>query len=264
MAFGSTYNNNQNQKQSPLDTLTTYSIRLNNAESKIDQTCLATKMWKNFLCLSIYPKKNTGNEEVVFDMDNGITIYLTPTKAYILKKEIEHFLDDPIKFNGSGTQAGNSVVTISNGIEYGQNTKVITIRRVDENGAVNASFAYEFRQNYHFSIRGYDGKNFTTVKDEYNDLEVQQLLILLDEYVKASTKAQAFAVRAEQVFTTNRVEDKINAIAQSLGVEIAKGGSSSGKRFDNTSFFRNAGNSNSDSYSGASISYGSATMEDLE
>ena len=67
MSLGTNYNNNQNINRSsgPSD-ITTYSdYRMNNAESDIDSTCLAPRFWKSNLCLSIYPRKNTGNDEVI-------------------------------------------------------------------------------------------------------------------------------------------------------------------------------------------------------
>ena len=158
MAFGSTYNNNK--KESNIPELTVYSgYRFNNAESKIDATCLTFRFWKGNLCVGIFPRRNTGNDEISFDMDNGITIYLSHTKARILKHELELFLSDPITYNSVGVPSGQAAITISNGSEYCKNNPVITIRKVTETGEVVASFSYEFKTDMHHSIRNYDGKN---------------------------------------------------------------------------------------------------------
>lgn len=259
MGLGSTYNNNQNSRNTP--DLTVYSnYRMNNAESTIDPTCLTFRFWRTNLCIGIFPRKNTGNDEVQFDMDNGITIYLSHTKARILKNELEHFLKDPVTYNGCGVPSGSAAITISNGAEYGKNTPVLTIRKVNENGDVVASFAYEFKSNYYYGIRNYDGKNFASAYDDYKNIEIQQMITLLDQYVLASTNAIAFSVRDNSKFYDNRVESKIDAIAANLGVELPKSGQQK-KSFNNNSYFNN--NSNTSNYS-SNVSYGSASIDDLE
>jgi hypothetical protein len=236
---------------------------MNNAESQIDATCLTSRFWKGNLCLSIYPRKNTGNDEVSFDMDNGITIYLSHTKARILKNELELFLKDPISYNGVGVPSGSAAVTISNGVEYGKNTPVLTIRKVNENGDVVASFAYEFKSNYYYAIRNYDGRNFDSAYDEYRYIEIEQMITLLDEYVKASTNAVAFTVMDQRKYSVARIDTKLDAIAQSMGVELPKGGNNQ-KRYNNNSYFNNNSNGNSGYSSNSGVSYGSATIDDLE
>ena len=266
MSLGSTYNNNQNTNRSNTPDVSVYSnYRMNNAESQIDATCLASRFWRGSLCLSIYPRKNTGNDEVSFDTDNGITIYLSHTKARILRDEIKNFLKDPVTFNGVGVPSGQGVITISNGVEYGKNTPVLTIRKVNETGAVVASFAYEFKSNYYFSIRNYDGgKTFDSVYDDYRTIEVEQLITLLDEYIKASTNAVAFTVMDQRKFSATRFENKLDAIAQSLGVEVPKSGGNQ-RRYNNNSYFNSNNANGGNAYpSSSSVSYGSATIEDLE
>lgn len=268
MSLGSTYNNNQNTNRSNIPDVSVYSnYRMNNAESQIDATCLTSRFWKGSLCLSICPRKNTGNDEVSFDMDNGITIYLSHTKARILKNELQKFLEDPVTFNGVGVPSGQGVITISNGVEYGKNTPVLTIRKVNETGGVVASFAYEFKSNYYFSIRNYDGgKTFDSVYDDYRTIEIEQLITLLDEYVKASTNAIAFTVMDQRKYSASRIEGKLDAIAQSMGIEMPKGGNNQ-RRYNNSSYFNNnnANNGGNSGYpSNSSVSYGSATIDDLE
>lgn len=264
MSLGSTYNNNQNANRNNGPDVSVYSnYRMNNAESQIDATCLTSRFWKGNLCLSIYPRKNTGNDEVSFDMDNGITIYLSHTKARILKNELELFLKDPITYTGNGVPSGSAAVTISNGVEYGKNTPVLTIRKVNEGGTVVASFAYEFKSNYYYAIRNYDGKNFDSAYDEYRNLEIEQLITLLDEYVKASTNAVAFTVMDQRKYSVARMEGKLDAIAQSMGVELPKGGNTQ-KRYNNNSYFNNNSGGNGGYSSQSGVSYGAATIDDLE
>lgn len=264
MSLGGTYNNNQNSNRNNIPDVSVYSnYRMNNAESQIDATCLTSRFWKGNLCLSIYPRKNTGNDEVSFDMDNGITIYLSHTKARILKNELELFLKDPISYNANGVPSGSAAVTISNGVEYGKNTPVLTIRKVNESGDVVASFAYEFKSNYYYSIRNYDGKNFDSAYDDYRNLEVEQLITLLDEYIKASTNAIAFTVMDQRKYSAARTDAKLDAIAASLGVDLPKSGSNQ-KKYNNNSYFNNNSSNSGSGYPSSGVSYGSATIDDLE
>lgn len=262
MSLGSTYNNNKSNRNIP-DTTVYSNYRMNNAESTIDQTCITFRFWRSNLCIGIFPRKQTGNDEVQFDLDNGITIYLSHTKARILKNELENFLKDPIHFNGSGVPSGSAAITISNGAEYGKNTPVLTIRKVDESGNVVASFAYEFKTGYYYAIRNYDGRNFASVYDDYKTIEIEQMITLLDEFVKASTYAVAFTVAERNAYPMARLDSKIDAIAASLGVELPKSGGAK-KSFNNNSYFNNNSNSGSGSSYSSGVSYGTATIDDLE
>lgn len=266
MSLGSTYNNNQGNgnKYTVADTTTYSDYRMNNAESTIDPSCLAPRFWKQSLCLSIYPRKNTGNDEVAFDTDNGVTIYLSHTKARMLANELRKFIENPVDNNSCGVHSGSAVVTISNGVEFGKNTPVLTIRKLDENGNVVSAFSYEFKQNY-FSIKNYDGRNYNSDYESYKNIEIEQLITLLEEFVKASTKAVAASVHSS-AFTLGRMDNKINEIAAQLGVETNS--SSSSRKFGNSSYFdkmaRSNGNVSGGSYSPGSVSYGTATIDDIE
>lgn len=267
MSLGNTYNNPSNTtagQQKVFDPTVYSAYRMNNAESSIDPTCLTFRYWKNNLCIGIFPRKNTGNDEVQFDMDNGITIYLSHTKARILAEEIKKYLQNPVAYNGVGVPSGQAAISISNGAEYGKNADVLTIRKVNDNGEVVSAFAYEFKRDYHFSIRGYTGGNFDKVYDDYQKLEIEQLVTLLEEYCKAATNAIAFTIMDQRKFATARTESKIDSIAAALGVETNR--SSSGqRRYNNNSYFNgnNNGSSNNSSYS-SGVAYGSASIEDIE
>lgn len=266
MSLGTNYNNNQNINRSngPSD-ITIYSdYRMNNAESDIDATCLAPRFWKGNLCLSIYPRKNTGNDEVSFDTDNGVTIYLSHTKARILANELRNFLNDPINYNCCGVTSGSAAITISNGVEFGKNTPVLTIRKVDDAGNVTSAFSYEFKQNYYFAIKNYDGKQFTSDYETYKDIEVEMLITLLEEFVKASTNSVAASVHKSS-YAINRIDNKLDTIAQSLGIDLKNFGGNR-KQYSSNSYFNSASRTNSGSGypSSNSVSYGSATIDDIE
>lgn len=263
MSLGNTYNNSGNTTAQKVYDPTVYSgYRMNNAESTVDPTCLTFRFWKNNLCVSIFPRKNTGNDEVQFDTENGITIYLSHTKARILAEELKLFLRNPATYNRVGVPSGQAAISISNGAEYGKDSPILTIRKVDENGNIVSEFAYEFKRDFHFAIRNYDGKNFDKAFDEYKNIEIEQFITVLEEYYKAATNAVAFTVMEQRKYSNARLENKIDAIASKLGVEVAK--PNGGRKFNNNSYFNgNNSGSNNNSYS-SGVSYGSATIEDIE
>lgn len=264
MALGNTYNNNQGKSNIP-ELSVNSNYRMNNAESKVDATCITFRYWKSNLCIGIFPRKNTGNDEISFDMDNGITIYLSHTKARILKHEIELFLSDPITYNSVGVPSGQAAITISNGAEYNKNNPIMTIRKVSETGEVVASFAYEFKTNFHYAIRNYDGKSFDSAYEDYHNIEIEQMLTVLDEYIKASTNAIAFTVMEQRKYSFARLDNKIEAIATSLGVDISRSGNNGRSRYSASSYFNNNTSTDASSYSANSVGYGStATIDDLE
>lgn len=261
MALGSTYNNNAQKSNAP--DLSVYSnYRMNNAESKIDATCITFRFWKSNLCIGIFPRKNTGNDEIAFDMDNGITIYLSHTKARILSNELKLFLKDPVTYNAVGVPSGQAAISISNGSEYGKDVPVVTIRKVNSNGEVTASFAYEFKTNYYYSIRNYDGKNFNSNYEDYKNIEIEQFISVLDEYVKASTNAIAFTVMDQRKYSYTRMDNKVEAIAAALGVDPAKSGNNN--RHNNSSYFNNNSSYGESGYSAGSVGYNTVTIDDLE
>ena len=263
------YSNNQNLNKNTIEYSVYSNYRMNNAESKIDPTCITFKYWRQSLCIGIFPKKNTGNDEIAFDMENGITIFLTHTKAKIFKNELENFLRDPVKYNGSGVPSGQAIITISNGNEYGANTPVLTIRKLGEGGTVTASFAYEFKSNYYYSVRNYNGTDkFDTIYDDYKNIEIEQVITVLDQYINAVTNAVAFTVMDQRKYSLNRVEGKIEAIADKLGVEVQKNAVSYQKqqpRYNSNSYFANNGSDNSSASSSPSnYDRGNNTYENVD
>ena len=104
MALNETYNSyNQNAGKQQQYHPTVYSAyKMNNAESVIDPTSISFTFWNGALKISIAPRKQNTGDEVSFDFDNAISIYLNHTKARILYEEICKFQSDPEKYNNSG------------------------------------------------------------------------------------------------------------------------------------------------------------------
>jgi hypothetical protein len=259
MSNYNTYNNNKKANE-PFDPITYSDYRVSNAESAIDATCITYSYWKNLLKIGIYPKKSTNGDVNTFDMDNGIAIYLNHSKATILANEIRKFLSDPVTFNGSGVNSGTGIITISNGSEFGVDAPCIVIRKIDETGNVVSSYAYEFKRDYYFSIRNYTGnKNFNRETEEYRYAEINDLITLLEEYAKAMTHAIAHSVITQNRYNQDRLQTRINSIAEKLGVETGRG-YRSGNGGGATNNFFNRAPANNDNSGG----YVSATLDDID
>lgn len=265
MSLGSNYNNDNQKKQYNPTVYSSY--RMNNAESTVDPTCLTFTYWNNTLKVSICPKKNTGNDDISFDMDNCISVHLNHTKARILANELKLFLKDPETYNSSGVPVGASgLITISNGKEYGVSNPCLTIRKLDENGKISSSFAYQFKTDYYFSIRGYsETGDFHKEFGEYSNLEITQMITLLEEYFRAMTGAIAFTVIDQTKYENTRVNNKLEAIGLKLGVEFGNKSGGGTKKYNSSGsyFNNNSGNTSSTpSYNAASLDdYSTGTEE---
>lgn len=259
MTFNNTYNNNDGQKKQYSPTI--YSpYRMNNAESPVDKTCLTFTFWNNNLKLSISPKKETNNDEVSFDLENGGSIYLNHTKARILANEMREFLKDPTSYSNVGVPSGQNFVTLSNGKEFGVDALCLVIRKIDETGSVVSSFCYQFKSDYYYAVHNFteDGAKFDRHMDPYATLEVEQMITLLEEYYKAMSGAVAYTVIDNMKYENTRVSNKLEAIGAKLGVEFGNKNPNGGRKYANNSYFNKPAN---ESHTGG---YATATLDDLE
>lgn len=256
-------NNNRNDTFEP----TFYSpYRMNNGDSAVDKTCLTLNYWKQMLKISINPRKNTGdNGDMLFDMENNISIFLNHTKAAILSNELKNFLKDRVTYNGAGVSTAQGVITVSNGSEFGVETPILIIRKLDEVGNVISSFAYEFKTNFHFSIRNYNGgKDFVKDFESYNDLELKELILVLDEFCKATTYATSYTVNEKMRYNQDKMQGTINSIAEKLGIEVPRSGMRRRSGYSSTSAFINGAGSTTSTEPKETENYIAATLDDID
>lgn len=256
MAYNS-YSNNKDANK-PYEPTVYSAYRFNNGESSVDKTCLTFSVWKQMLKIGISPRKE-GSEEMVFDMDKGLAVYLNHNKARILANELRNFLRDPETYNGCGVPSGQGIISISNGNEFGANTPVLAIRKLDESGNVVSSFAYEFKTGYYFSIRNYNGgMQFTRETASYDTLEIESMILLLDEYCKAMTYMLAYSIMDANKYNNDRTYKQLTSIAEKVGVEVGRSSSKGSNYSSSTNFFNNAAAATSDT------SYTSASLDDID
>lgn len=259
MALGDVYNNNRGDKRFNNDPNVYSPYKFSNTEG-LDPSSLSITFWGSTMKITIAPKKNTPNGEISFDYDNGISVYLTHTKARILAEEIKAFLNG--KINNCGVDTNKGFISISNGKEFGTNAKFLVIRSFDnENNTVSSSYAYEFKEQYHYSIRNFEEKKINFEKNYYDDIEIEQFVTLLEEYYKAMTGAIAFTVIDQNKYNNSRINSKIEMIANKLGVEF--GGDKSSSSSSGGSFFSNREPSNTGG-SNFNSGFNKGSIDDLD
>lgn len=265
MALGNTYNNNtrSNDVYSP----TVYSpYKMTNAEGEVDKTRISFNFWNNTLKISISPRKDTigPNGEISFDYQNGISIYLNYTKARILAEEIKNFIKDPVTYDNSGVPSGQGLITVSRGTEFNSPSPIIVIRKIDENGNVMSSFAYQTKHDYHYAVRGYnENGEFNKETESYKNIELLQFVTILEEFYKAATGAIAYTVLDQFKWEHNHMREWRNSVSAKLGIDTGYNKGSNGGNYSSSSYFNNSSGRSNDS-SASSGGYTRATLDDID
>lgn len=262
MAYG---NYNNNKKQGPYDPTVYTPYKFNNARSTVDQTQLSFQYWNNSLRCIIAPRnQDSPEDQPTFDIKNSISAYLNHTKARMFATVLRGFLSDPEAYDNCGVAAGSSLITVTTGKEFNSKFPLIVIRKVDESGSVTASFAYEVKGDFHFSVKGFsESSNGQFDKVFYPNLELEQILTVLDEFTKAETRAVAYSVMDSQKYDMYRMSTKLDRLGAKLGVDmnVSSGGST---KSSSTSYFSRDNGSSSAGSSEYGDAYQSATLDDLE
>lgn len=244
MALGTqnSYNNNgSNKNQSNVNVYSPY--KMSNTEG-IDPSAINFTFCLNMLKIGISPKKP--GDQIAFDHEKAIECFLTHSKAVMLMNEIKALLNHEIEDHSVSVLTGkDGMIEFNDGTSFNLDHPVLVLRKLAEDGKPVSNYAYEFKHDYHYTVRGYNPENpadFT--KKIYNQLEIDEFLTLLEEYTKASTGAYAYYTLENAKYSQARTDGKINAIMEKLGVEYVKGGNGGGNyaRSNNSFFNNNQGN----------------------
>lgn len=231
--FSNNSNYNNNKKQYSPRVFSQY--KMSNIESTVDATSLNPWFWNNMLVLGISPKKETKDGSIAFDHENAATIYLSHTKARLFYEEICKFQMNPDEYSNLGVSSGAGLIRISNGKEYGVNCPLIIISKISaETGAVESTYAYQIKQDYHYTVRNFDKDTSDFDKVYYNDIEIEQLKTLLITYYESMSGAFAYSVIDNLKYDMSRINTKLDSCAEKLGVEYksSKSNKPSGSIFD--------------------------------
>jgi hypothetical protein len=215
MAFRNYNNNNQNGPSN-----TTYSgISFFNSESKVNQSRFSISYFNKIMKIQIANKIPTTDGSNKYD-DNPATFYLSNMKAYALYRELRNMLDGKSKFHNICQDQKNQLLKISDGTEYGTSNFCVAILVKDEMGQVTET-VYETKD--HSFTANYDGKgNFETVP--VRNQEIETIAMAFIEYYKASAYAIAASVMEAGMYKRQAQYDRINQIAEKVGVPMQGSG----------------------------------------
>ena len=253
MAMGG-YNSNVSNNKKFYSPSVRSNYSMSNTEAKIEKTALSMSYWNNMLKISI-PVLEQKGDRYEYNEEKGISIYLTHTKARMLAYEIELFMKDKNAYNNAGVNSSDGLISISNGKELGLTSPCLIIRKINpENGQVVSSIAYEFKTNYHYSIKNFNEEDSSYDTSCYEDLELLQFKDNLEQYYIAMTNAVAYTVMDNFKYDTSRLNTKLDSICENLGIEYKRGSKSS-------SYFSSSNNLSSNSNSSKFIN---STIEEFE
>lgn len=261
MALGSDNNYQSNSGKTKYREPEVYSCyNMSNVEG-VDPSALSFSFFRNLLKVSIAPKIANPTGDKMWDHDNATIIYLTHTKARMLREEIDKVLSGE-KFNGGVNSGTDGLISFSDGKEIGSNYYCLIIRKIDENGNISSTYAYEFKSEYHYGISNFDSSNSTHDKDYFDNLEIEQFKCLLEDYYRSMTNALAYTVVNNLRFDMSRINTKLTDIAEANGITY---NNRAGNGNNRSSFFNNSDNASqvnrtAGNHSGSRAS----TMEELE
>ena len=217
--YSSNYDNNKKEPFHP----TVYGPMFTNAESEFGATRLSIRYWKNTMRIAILDRIN---DDGAYDDKNAIAIYLNHVKARMLAGIIKEAIANPeIVTNGfsRGVTSNQGIITISDGSEFDlPGHFVLVIRKVLEDGSIQACNVYEFKRDYYFSVDNFNDKDmkYTSVTEPYQLLEAEIFASCLEEYAKAMTMATAFTVYDTMAYQCDMIKTNQAKIAGKLGVNI--------------------------------------------
>ena len=239
-------------------TNSTYSsIAFSNPGSKIMQTRFSISYFNKLMKISIALRNNAGtnDEYATYDIDNQVSVYVSFTKAEMLRRMIKKFKSDPSIHNVC-IELKNGLLKVSDGAEFGSNNICISISYADETGNVN-EVIYECKSDFHTAAYNYSDNLFST--ETFNDIEIDSVCMALEQYYYASSYAIAATVMEASMYKRSSIYDLIRSIGEKVGV------SSGSKSSFNTKTFLSGNNANKSNggLNGIPAGYESTTFESI-
>lgn len=180
---------------------------------------LGFSMWNGLLKIYIIPF-NEGEGRFVFNsLGNNACIFLNQTKAFLFSSILKRFKEDREKYNGYGINAGKSIITINNGTTFNKSIDETAIRIVkfNEDTIVDNEGAYQLKTDYYNYINNVITEkntiNFNKVNSpELKNAELDLIINQLDEFVKATTNAYAYATSQSVEYNFRTLQDNLNEL----------------------------------------------------
>ena len=229
-------------------------IRFRNTEG----FSLGFSFWKGLLKISISQAKSTNEYEEL------TSIHLSPMKALALKSRLEYLLtldyNDTRLFGvDTGITDTRNIIAVGNDASSTVDSikRYIVIGKVDPSGNLLNPVRFDLNVDYNFSIEWTNLDKMECSKIYDNNLEMNVIVTVLDQFTKSMTGAMAYSVMDMGRFDYSRITTKIESVMTALGLDTGrKGGDQS-----NSYFNRGGAASSTNSNRGRSES---RSIEDLE
>lgn len=233
MAFG---DNNEKKYYEP----TVYSGYAMSNTDGIDPSALNFQFVNGLMKIQMapmLPNAKPGDRQL-WDKDNAACIWITHTKARMLAEEIKFVLQNP-DVNNSGVPSGaEGLCSFSNGKELGATAPCLIIRKLNsETGDVTATYAYQFKTDYHYAIRNFDQASKDFEQFYYNNLEIDQFITLLETYYTSMSGALAYGILYGSKYDIQKNHTKTKLIMDKLGIEPSAEYSKGSGSYTNKSYF---------------------------
>jgi hypothetical protein len=217
MAIGGTYNAGSGNEKKQLYENTYYSrIRVKNDEAKL---ALGFSYRSGLLIAEISEIKQG------FQYESLENIYISPTKALLLTKEIKKFkayLSDgkiaPNKAFGVTTGMGEKVSYIGFHADKDKNI-FITIGKIDGSGNITNAATIPLNNEYHYAVEWNNIEAMDLEKVYYDMTELEQIELMLGDFARAMTGAFAYSVVDLGRFDIAGIKSKMDPIYDKLGIE---------------------------------------------
>lgn len=219
MAIGGTYNsdNNNGSGRKQMYENTYYSrIRVKNDDAKL---ALGFSYRSGLLIAEISEIKQG------FQYEPLESIYISPTKALLLTKEIKKFkaylAEGKIKDNkafGVTTGMGEKVSYI--GFHADKDSKIyITIGKIDGSGNITNSATIPLNNEYHYAVEWNNIEAMDLEKVFYDTTELDQFENMLIDFSRYMSGALAYSVVDLARYDIAGIKSKMDPIYDKLGIE---------------------------------------------
>lgn len=196
------------------------------------------------LLIDISKEKDGG-----FDYDTLVTVYVTPTKAKILLKQIEQFKKDRVEGTlvpgiGYGINTGMGEIQTVLIVNVDANDKtIITIGKIDAEGKYTQKEDFYLNENnFHYGIKWNNIETMDCDKEYHNATEFEQFEQIVKDFANSSNGAYAYANADLTRYDWRALMNKFNPIYDALGIERQGGNNNS--RSSGSGFFNNNRNNN--------------------
>lgn len=220
MAIGGTFNNSNNNGENKSNKLWEnqyYSrLRIKNADGKLQ---LSASFRSGLLILSM---DEIGEN---FSTNSVEQIFLSPTKALLLANELDAFMKYTKEGNiengrGFGVSAGmGEKVTYIAFHATTDNTKFVTIGKINNSGDIIEKRSMSFNKDYHYALEWKNIETFDAERTVYDDVELEMLKALLVDFSRSMNGATGYSVADITRYDLNRVLNKMDPIYDKLGIE---------------------------------------------